>query len=370
VSEGKHIILASGGTGGHMVPAEALADELTARGHEVSLITDLRGDAYRNIMPNIDRMVLRATSHMRGGLFGKIGAGFSIIKSYFKVRKRYKALKPCLIVGFGGYPSMPAIMAARSKGVPYILHDQNAILGRVNRWTAEDAVAVALTEAETQRVPEGVKTVVTGNPVRTAIQNIAGQAYMAPEENGPIHLFILGGSQGAHILSKIVPSAISALPEELKNRLRIVHQARPDDIDTVAAKYKASGIVAEVKSYFDDVASILVKTHLVISRSGASTLAELKATGTPAILIPLAIAADGHQLANAKPLKESGAALIFEEHEFAPGQLTATLNSLLTDRTKMEAMAKAMGEHSELDAAKKLADLAEQAMNDNMEDAA
>ncbi len=353
----RHIILAAGGTGGHMVPAEALADELKKRGESVSLVTDMRGDAYRNIMVDIDRMVLRATSHMRGGIIGKIGSVFSIISSFFAARKYLSATKSAKVVGFGGYPSMPVILAARSKGIPYILHEQNAVLGRVNRWMAEKAELIALSAADTSMMPDGIRTQYVGNPVRAKIREISGDNYRAPEPSSIIRLFILGGSQGAHILSREIPSAIVQLPEHLRMRLIITHQARAEDIDRVKRTYGEAGINANVQTYFDDVPSILEETHLVISRSGASTLAELTATGTPAILVPLAIAMDDHQNANAKPLGDAGAADVVSEQNFQSDTLTAKLVSLLDDADTLNDMAKKMKTFAKLDAAPKLADL-------------
>jgi UDP-N-acetylglucosamine--N-acetylmuramyl-(pentapeptide) pyrophosphoryl-undecaprenol N-acetylglucosamine transferase len=308
-------------------------------------------------MVDIDRMVLRATSHMRGGVIGKIGSVFSIISSFFAARKYLKKVGATKVVGFGGYPSMPVILAARSKGIPFILHEQNAVLGRVNRWMAEKADLIALSAAETSMIPEGVETVHVGNPVRSSVRAVANSPYQGPEAASVIRLFILGGSQGAHILSREIPGAITGLPDHIRMRLIVTHQARPEDIDTVKRQYGEAGISATVQSYFDDVASILEDTHLVISRSGASTLAELTATGTPAILVPLAIAADDHQSANARPLAEKGAATVIPENEFQSAAIGEHLLRLLDNETVLQDMALAMKSFATLDAGDKLADL-------------
>ncbi|WCL55451.1 undecaprenyldiphospho-muramoylpentapeptide beta-N-acetylglucosaminyltransferase [Gimibacter soli] len=352
-----HILLAAGGTGGHMVPAEALAAELTARGHRVSLVTDARGDAFKTIMAGIDRFVLQATSHMQGGIVGKLKAGISLVGSFFAVRRHFRAVQPDVIVGFGGYPSMPAVMGAKSLGLPYILHEQNAVLGRVNRWTAKGAAVVALTTAATERVPTGARTAVTGNPVRPAVREAAKTAYAVPEEGGPVRLFILGGSQGAHILSKTVPGALAMLDDATRSRLQVQHQARPADGPMVTALYATAGITAKVEAYFENVPEILASTHLVISRAGASTLAELTAVGRPAILVPLAIAADDHQRANAAPLVAAGGAIAVAEKDFTPDHLAAMVRDLLKEPARLSAMAASMKSAAQGDAGKALADL-------------
>ena len=200
MSVAPYIILASGGTGGHMMPAEAVADKLLAAGYEVTLVTDRRGEAIGNVFQDMDRFVLGASSHMGGGLLGKVKSAFSIVTSTLRVRRMFGKKRPTVVVGFGGYPSLPAVLAARLMKIPYVLHEQNAVLGRVNRWTAKGCVLLALSVENTERVPAGVKTIVSGNPVRTLIANLANIAYAVPMGGGDIRMLILGGSQGAYIV--------------------------------------------------------------------------------------------------------------------------------------------------------------------------
>ncbi|MEX0299421.1 MAG: glycosyltransferase, partial [Kordiimonas sp.] len=237
-----NIVLAAGGTGGHMMPAEAVADVLKEAGYEVSLVTDKRGEAIGNVMTDIDRMVLGASSHMGGGPIGKLKSVLSILSSVFKVRRQFKKRKPTVVVGFGGYPSLPAVLAARSLSIPYILHEQNAVLGRVNRLMAKNAHTIALSMENTSLVPDGVQTVVTGNPVRKLISKLANIAYAVPFGNGDIRIFVLGGSQGARILSDVIPAAIAGLSRELQDRLDVLHQARPEDVERVYTAYEEAGV--------------------------------------------------------------------------------------------------------------------------------
>ncbi|UTW58019.1 undecaprenyldiphospho-muramoylpentapeptide beta-N-acetylglucosaminyltransferase [Kordiimonas sp. SCSIO 12603] len=351
------IILAAGGTGGHMMPAEAVADKLTEEGYKVSLITDKRGIALGNIMADLDKTILSASSHMGGGFLGKIKSAISLASSTLKVRKQFKKDIPSIVVGFGGYPSLPAVMAARSLGIPFVLHEQNAVLGRVNRMMSKDAELIALSVENTERVPYGVKTMVTGNPVRRLIAKLANIAYSVPFGLGAIRIFVIGGSQGARILSDVIPSALTALPEEHKSRLDIVHQARPEDVDRVKIAYAEANIAAEVKPYFDDVGGILLRTQLVICRSGASTLSELTAMGRPAILVPLKIAADDHQTANARIVEEAGGGWMMPEEEFTPEAVTEKLNRMFEDMGDLRNGSDGMRSIARLDAADRLADI-------------
>lgn len=349
-----YIILAAGGTGGHMMPAEAVADALAAEGYEVSLVTDTRGEKIGNVMADIDRTVLNATSLTAGGLLGKTKALVSIVLSTLRVRRIFQAQRPSIVVGFGGYPSLPAVLAARSMGIPYVLHEQNAVLGRVNRLMAKKAKVVALSVEGTLQVPDGTNTIVTGNPVRKLIAKLANIAYAVPMGWGDIRVFVLGGSQGARILSNVVPEAIAMLSQDCRERLDMVHQARAEDVERVRNRYQEVGVKADVKPYFDDVSAVLLRTQLVISRSGASTLAELTAMGRPAILVPLAIAADDHQSANARIIEEARGGLIMQESEFTAEALAAKLEKLFEDMGDLRNWSDGMRTIARLDAAQNL----------------
>lgn len=355
MSGAPYIVLASGGTGGHMMPAEAVADKLIAADYDVTLLTDRRGASIENVFQDTDRVVLETSSHMGGGLLQKLKSLFSVLRSTFVVRSRFKKKKPTVVVGFGGYPSMPAVLAARSMGIPYVLHEQNAVLGRVNRWMAKNSRLVALSVEQTEGVPQGIHTRVVGNPVRSLIANLANIAYAVPMGGGDIRLFVLGGSQGARVLSDIVPAALASLDDGLRGQLVVTHQARSEDVDRVVAAYSQAGIRAVVQPYFDDVAAQLLKTQLVISRAGASTLAELTAMGRPAVLVPLAIAADNHQYANATLVGEAGGGWVIEEKDFTVERLSKLLTDLFDDMGDLRAASDQMRQLARLDAAELLA---------------
>lgn len=355
MSKAPYIVLACGGTGGHMMPAEAVADKLVKANYDITLVTDRRGEAIGNVFQDVDRFVLGASSHMGGGLLGKIKSAFSIITSTLKVRRMFGKKRPAVVVGFGGYPSLPAVLAARTMKIPYVLHEQNAVLGRVNRWMAKGCVLLALSVENTERVPAGVKTVVSGNPVRTLIADLANIAYAIPMGGGDIRMLILGGSQGARILSDVVPAALDKLGGEYRKQLDVTHQARPEDVDRVQNAYQSAEIRAVVKPYFDDVAGLLLKSQMVISRAGASTLAELTAMGRPAILVPLGIAADDHQTANAARVEQVGGGWVIPEQDFTVERLAALLDKLFDDMGDMRNASDQMRTLARLDAADTLA---------------
>ncbi|WP_262691000.1 undecaprenyldiphospho-muramoylpentapeptide beta-N-acetylglucosaminyltransferase [Kordiimonas aestuarii] len=354
-----YIVLAAGGTGGHMMPAEAVSDVLNRHGYDVLLVTDARGDAIRNAMVDANRYVLKTSSHMGGGLGGKVRSVVSIIRSTLQVRGQFKRRRPSVVVGFGGYPSLPAVLAARSQGVPYVLHEQNAVLGRVNRLMAEGAKVVALSLENSQRVPKAAYTEVTGNPVRHLISKLSNIAYSVPFGFGDIRLLVIGGSQGARILSDVVPAALAALSDDLRSRVEITHQARAEDVERVQKAYAAASIKHTVQSYFDDVGALLLRCQLVICRSGASTVAELSAMGRPAIMVPLAIAADDHQSANAGVIERAGGGWVMKEKDFKADALAEKLQLLLTDPSMLRDASDAMREVACLDAAERLASIVE-----------
>jgi UDP-N-acetylglucosamine--N-acetylmuramyl-(pentapeptide) pyrophosphoryl-undecaprenol N-acetylglucosamine transferase len=351
----QYIVLAAGGTGGHMMPAEAVADKLLEAGHEITLVTDRRGKAIGNVFQDTDSLTLDASSHMGGGVVTKLRSLWSVFTSTLQVRRAFQEKRPAIVVGFGGYPSLPVVFAARLMGIPYVLHEQNAVLGRVNRKMAKGAKLVALSLESTEKVPVGAKTRVVGNPVRSSIANLANIAYSVPLGIGDIRLLVIGGSQGARILSDIIPIAIAELKSEFRDRIDIRHQARPEDVERVSRAYSEAGIKAVVQPYFDDIGGILLKSQIVIARSGASTLAELTAMGRPAILVPLAIAADNHQAANASLVEKAGAGWVLLEHEFTVEALRWRLDKLFSDMGSLRDASDAMRTLAQLDAADLLA---------------
>ena len=352
-----YIAVAAGGTGGHMMPADAMSHALRETGADVTLITDKRGAAYPGIMEDFDRHVLNIDSHMGGGIWSKMKAFISLGFATLNVRRLFKAKRPDCVVGFGGYPSLPALLAARALRIPYVLHEQNAVLGKVNRWMGKGAAGIALSLPATKRVPTDAATAVTGNPVRRIIEKIANIAYSVPMGAGDIRIFILGGSQGARILSNVVPAALAQMDDSIRERLIVSHQARREDRDRVHEIYQQAGIRAEVQPYYEDVAAILLRTQLVISRAGASTLAELTAMGRPAILVPLAIAADDHQRINASVLQGAGGAWVMQEADFTPDSLAALLDDLFADMGDMRKASDNMRACAALGAADHLAEL-------------
>lgn len=352
-----NIMLAAGGTGGHMMPAEAVADVLVQDGYRVSLITDIRGDNIKNALVDTDRFVLKTSSHATGGIVGRVKALISVARSTLQMRKLFKKDRPTVVVGFGGYPSLPAVLAARNLGIPFVLHEQNAVLGRVNRFLAEDARVLALSMPDTEKVPVGAYTELTGNPVRQLIAKLANIAYAVPIGFGDVRLLVLGGSQGARILSDVIPAAIAKLPEDLRQRIEMTQQARPEDVDRVVEAYEKSGVRAKVQPYFDDVGALLLRAQLVICRSGASTISELAAMGRPAIMVPLKIAADDHQSANAKIIEEAGGGWVMDEDSFTPDALAQKLEHLLTDMGDLRDASEGMRNVAQLDAATRLASI-------------
>jgi len=355
----KVCVVAAGGTGGHMFPAEALARELQARGWRIVLATDHRGEAYAQAFPAEERIALDAATGR--GPVGMAKAGVAIARGLFKARKALKRLDAAVVVGFGGYPSAPALLAALSQGRPTLVHEQNSVLGRTNRWLSPYVGAVAASFPNLRMVPHGVEARVSliGNPVRPDIRALFDRPYAAPTARGPIHVLVTGGSQGARILSEAVPQALAALPAPLRKRLRVQQQSRPEMLETARAIYAGAGIEAEVAPFFGDMARRLATTHLVIGRAGASTCSELAVAGLPSLLIPLKIAMDDHQRFNARQLEEAGAAAVCLEDELTVDAMAGALNALLKDPQRLARMSDGARGVAKPDAAEALADLVE-----------
>jgi UDP-N-acetylglucosamine--N-acetylmuramyl-(pentapeptide) pyrophosphoryl-undecaprenol N-acetylglucosamine transferase len=351
------IVLAAGGTGGHMFPAEALAAELMRRGFPVALVTDRRGQAFGDRLPGVALYRIRA-GRMGGGLVGKVTALGEIALGTIEAGRLLRALAPAAVVGFGGYPSVPTMLAATRQGLPTLIHEQNALLGRANRLLASRVRAIATSFANVGGLRAGgnARIVETGNPVRGAIAALRGTAYAMPGD-GRIELLVIGGSQGARILSATVPEALAMLDPALRARLFVMQQARPEDLAEVERAHRANGIAAEVAPFFEDVPARLARAQLVISRSGASTIAELTTMGRPAILVPYRFAADDHQSANARALAEAGAAWVMPETGFTPAQLAEQIALLLATPQSLASAAAAAHRLGRPDAARRLADL-------------
>ncbi len=356
------IVIAAGGTGGHFFPAEALATTLAGRGYRPVLMTDGRSAGRdARAFAEGDRHVLPGAGIAGRGVARGISAGFALAAGTLAARRILVGLNAAAIVGFGGYPSVPPVVAARLARlpIPVILHEQNAVLGRANRALSRIATLLALSAEPTSRVPAGIRTALVGNPVRPAIAALADIPYLPPETDGPINLLVTGGSLGARVLSEVVPQALIALPESLRTRLRVVQQARQEDGAAVRAAYDAAGIAAEVAPFFTDIPQHLGAAHLVIARAGASTTAELAVAGRPAILVPLPGAIDDHQTANAAALANLGAAWVMPQPQFTAPALTARLASLLTDPAALAIAAVAARGQSRVSAADALADVVE-----------
>lgn len=358
-----HIILAAGGTGGHIFPAESLAEELTARGHYVTLITDQRFADYsaasmKGILAQVPIHYISAASLGHSVIRRALNA-LRILRGIWQARQLMKAIKPDAVVGFGGYPSFPTMMAASSLRIPSIIHEQNALLGKANRVLADRVTTIAASFEQTGLVkPEcRHKLVVVGNPVRASVRAL--HEVPAPElaQDGILRLLVMGGSQGALVFSDIVPRAVALLPEPLRKRLRIDQQTRAEALEDTRHAYEAIGVQADLAPFFADVPARLAAAHLVIGRSGASTMAELTCAGRPAILVPYPSAADDHQTANAAALDDAGGGWLMPEDAFTPEALAAKLEGFLRLPSTLSKAAVISREHGRPEAAAKLADL-------------
>ncbi|MEE8248470.1 MAG: undecaprenyldiphospho-muramoylpentapeptide beta-N-acetylglucosaminyltransferase [Alphaproteobacteria bacterium] len=361
MSGGPEIVLAAGGTGGHVFPAQALAGELAARGRSLALITDRRGAGYGGALGRIATYQVHAGTISGRSLGGKIAGLAELAMGFLEARRLLSKLEPAAVVGFGGYPSLPTLLAAARAGMTTLIHEQNAMLGRVNRLLAPRVTLIATSYPETARLKarHRAKATLTGNPVRSEIRILGGHGYRAPARRGPFALLVIGGSQGARVLSRVVPAALGLLPVGLRRSLKLSQQCRADDIDRVRGHYEAASIDAELATFFDDIPARLAAAHLVIARAGASTVSELAVAGRPAILVPYRFAADGHQSLNARALAEAGGAWRIEEEEFAPEPLARRLEALLEDPEGLEAAAQRARAMARPEAAANLADLVE-----------
>ena len=341
------IVLAAGGTGGHIFPAEALARALLTRGLRVALVTDRRGGKFSD---DLSVPVHRIHAHKFGnGLSGKLKGIAFMALGYVQARLLLRKLKPAAVIGFGGYPSAPTVYAAAVAHIPVILHEQNAVLGRANRVLMGQAQLIATSFPQVAGLRGGgnaPRLVQTGNPVRPAFAGLRTQPYPAMREDGTLNLFVMGGSQGARIFSSVVPQALGLLPESLRRRIAVAQQCRSEDLELARTNFSGAGIDAELASFFRDVPERMARCHLAICRAGGSTIAELTAIGRPSILVPLPHGHQMEQIANAEALAEAGGAWVIPQDGFTPEALAVRLEALLTlpaTREKTAAAARAWG---------------------------
>lgn len=353
------IILSAGGTGGHLYPAEALAAELVARGYKIIIMTDKRGHAFKSLGDSVTIYTVRAAT-LRPGIAAKIRAVFDMGLGILSALRLVWRLKPALVVGFGGYPSFPGVLAAQILGRPTILHEQNAVLGKANVLLAPRARKIALSLAGTRGLRDSQlnRTVVTGNPVRAPIIAVRDVPYTPPAES--FRILITGGSQAASVFADVVPEALKGLPEYIKSRLYVMHQCREADLATTAQKYTNMGINAETASFFSDMADRLAGCQLFIGRSGASTVAELAVAGRPAIFVPYPGHQDMQQKHNADIIAHAGGAWVFLQPDFTPAALAAQIRAFAEDPTLLTRAAEAAATRGQPGAAARLADLAGQ----------
>ena len=354
-------VLAAGGTGGHLFPAQALAGELMRRGRRVVVMTDGRGRNYGNAFPGAEIATVPAATFAGRSAFGRIAAFGVIALGGASAFMKLLRLRPRAVVGFGGYPSLPVMLAASLARVPSALHEQNAVLGRVNRLLAPRVKKIAATFPFARFAPDHPERIVfTGNPVRPEAVALRAAPYAPPVPGGPIKLLIFGGSQGARALSEIVPAALAQLPDDLRSRLEITQQGRAEDLPMVQSAYRSAGLKAEVAKFFTDMPRRIAESHLVIARSGASTLSELAVIGRPSILVPYPHAMDDHQAANAAVLEKAGAAWVIKQDALNAEGLAQKLAEILTHPDQLRLCAQASRALGHPDAAARLADLAEQ----------
>jgi UDP-N-acetylglucosamine--N-acetylmuramyl-(pentapeptide) pyrophosphoryl-undecaprenol N-acetylglucosamine transferase len=341
-----------------MFPAQALAEEMLRRGWRVTLQTDARGARYAGGFPDqVPVMQVPAASFARGGAAARLAAPFRIAAGIASTAHAMYRDRPALVAGFGGYPSLPALAAAGLLKIPRMIHEQNAVPGRVNRHFAPRVDRVACGVWPTS-LPGGTNAEHTGNPVRAAIRARAGAPYTPPGDY-PLALLVFGGSQGARLFADQVPAAVAQLPEAIRMRLRVAQQTRPEDAERVEAAYAAAGVAAEIAPFFADIANRLAEAQLVVARAGASSLADIAAIGRPSILIPYAAAAGDHQSANAAPFDAGGAASVIAEAALDPATLARHLAAILGDGDLAQAMSQAALALGRPDAGAALADLVE-----------
>ncbi|GAB6854739.1 undecaprenyldiphospho-muramoylpentapeptide beta-N-acetylglucosaminyltransferase [Asaia astilbis] len=361
------IVIAAGGTGGHFFPAEALATELASRGHDLVLMTDQRaGKRLSGLFKDRPQYVLDGAGVAGKGLSAKLRGVTALLRGAWAARSLHKQINPIAIIGFGGYPSVPPILGSRftsgSKRPLVILHEGNAVLGQANALLARFATTIATSYPTVARLPLGLRTALTGMPVRPEIEALFDESYTPPGD--AIHLLVWGGSLGARVFSTIVPEALALLPAGFRARLHVTQQVHEKDLADVRAAYEKAGIRCELAPFFTNIADQLKKAHLVIGRAGGSSVAELTISGRPSVLVPLPIAASDEQGANASQLVDEGGAWMFRQNTLTPESLSAFLGTLLNDPERLAAAAKAARAFARPRSARLLADLVEARISD------
>ena len=355
------VLLCAGGTGGHLFPAQSLAEELIKRGWLVHLATDERVEKFVSDFPAEKTHVIRSATFTGRGPLSKIKTLSELARGYMTARGIIRRIKPTVVVGFGGYPTVPPLMAAAHKDVPTILHEQNAIMGRANKFLASRVSVIAsgfelVGGADTGR---SAPVMVTGNPLRDVAHEAAKKPYAAPKDGGVFRLLVFGGSQGARFFSEVTPDAIEALPPDLAYRLRITIQARPEDSAALRGRFVGMDVTADVAEFFDDLPNRIADAHLVVCRSGASSVSELALIGRPSILVPYPGALDDDQGANAKLLAETGGATLVRQNELSAEKLAGFLREAMENPAALAKRAKSAKRAGVPDAARRLADLVE-----------
>jgi UDP-N-acetylglucosamine--N-acetylmuramyl-(pentapeptide) pyrophosphoryl-undecaprenol N-acetylglucosamine transferase len=349
------VVLAAGGTGGHLFPAEALAETLTARGRRVVLVTDREARRAGSGFGAIETHAL-GLRRMGSSRWSRLVGLAGLVAALPRARRILAGLAPDVVVGFGGYPSIPTVLAATHAGMPTLIHEQNAVLGRANRLMARRVGRIATSFPSVAGLPDQVQPVLVGNPVRPAIGALRDQPYLTAADDAPFRLLVTGGSQGARVFADILPAATQLLDPMLRRRLSIQQQARPEDIDRARSAYAASGIAVELAPFFPDIAERLAGAHAVICRAGASTCAEIACIGRPALFIPYPFATDDHQTANAGALAAAGAGWMLAQDRCGATALAALLARWMTDPQTLVAAAAAAHALGRPDAAARLAD--------------
>ena len=354
----KHLVMAAGGTGGHIFPSQALAEEMLKRGWRVDLWTDSRGLDFCSNFPNdVNIRQIASGTYSRGNIINRMIAptklAVGIVTSWIWMRQQ----KPSVVVGFGGYPAFPPLLASYFSKIPSVIHEQNSVLGLANRLLSRK-VNIVVCGIECTNLSNDVNSIIIGNPVREQILACSGTEYKVPEK-GQLNLLILGGSQGSTVMDRILPKAIVGLPDSIRSRLNIVQQARPENKEEILQSYNEAGLNCRISHFFDDVPRLMEDSHLIVARAGASTVSEITAMGRPSILIPFGSAANDHQTANAKVLMNYGATISISENEVNPKDITTEIVGLFENPNKAESMAQAAKKTARLDATEKFADIIE-----------